>query len=413
MFFFGASAGRPISPVDALFTATSAVCVTGLTVVGTDQLPLASQITIPILIQLGGLGVMTAVTASFLLTGRRVGHYQRLLFTSSIGLDSQAGAVRLVRWIIASVFIIEGIGACCLWILFCGELPPGHALWNAVFHSVSAFCNAGFSLFPDNLASWHGSGVVPVVIACLIVIGGMGFIVLLDVALRLLRRRKTLSAHSRMVLWTTAVLLAGGSLLLWASSWSSGASWSANLKRLPEAMFMSVSARTAGFNIAPMTNVTSVGAFILCLLMLVGASPGSTGGGLKTTTVAVLAMTAIRETQGVRQVTVGRGGIPQSTINLSITLAVLYLSSIGTGIIVLGLVEPLPLKNIVFDAFSALGTVGLSLGDVGRYSPAGKLVLTLLMFWGRVGLLTFAYGLFRKSVSETGVTYPDASIPIG
>ena len=147
--------------------------------------------------------------------------------------------------------------------------------------------------------------------------------------------------------------------------------------------------------------------------MLVGASPGSTGGGLKTTTVAVLAMTAIRETQGVRQVTVGRGGIPQSTINLSITLAVLYLSSIGTGIIVLGLVEPLPLKNIVFDAFSALGTVGLSLGDVGRYSPAGKLVLTLLMFWGRVGLLTFAYGLFRKSVSETGVTYPDASIPIG
>lgn len=413
LYSFGLADGQPISAVDSLFTATSAVCVTGLTVVDTSSLPFSSQLVVLILIQLGGLGVMTVVTASFLLTKQRVGHYQRLLFTSSMGVEGQSGAIRLVQWILAMVVLVESLGALLLWWPFSLQMSPGDAFWTALFHSISAFCNAGFSLFSDNLVGWENSGIIKGVVEALIVVGGLGFVVLLDVALRLRGQRRSLSIHTKLVLWTTGILIVCGTLLIWAGQWQSGLTLTENLGKLPNALFLSISSRTAGFNVTPMGTLSPLTIFVVYLLMLVGASPGSTGGGMKTTTLAILAVTSYKGATGASKITVERGTIPGETINRAVMLLSLYLTSVTLGIILLGFLEVRDLQLVIFDVISAMGTVGLSLSNTGEYSPAGKYVLILLMFWGRVGILTFIYGLLKGRVDESGITYPDASISIG
>lgn len=406
--------GMGLTLLDAFYTATSATCVTGLIVVDTSLLPPTAQVTLLILIQLGGLGVMTMTTAVFLLAGRHVNHYQRLLFTSSMGLDHQAGAIRILKRILVTTFCIEILGVFFLWLGFMKHMSILQALWYAVFHSISAFCNAGFSLFSDNLIPIRENPLIWGTILMLIVSGGLGFMVIYDLYLRFCGQRQRLSLHSRLVLITTAVLIVAGALLVLAGQWSHQKTIWDNLANLKDALFLSISARTAGFNIMPMEQLGGLSMLVLSILMIIGASPGSTGGGVKTTTFAVLVSAAWRGARGIPSVVVARRTVPYETITRSLTVAMLYLTSLFVGLLIMEIFEAQPLHVMLFEVISAMGTVGLSLTRSGSFGSGGKIVAILFMFWGRVGILTFAYGMLKKQRHcDIGVSYPDASIPIG
>lgn len=404
---------RPLRFVDALFTATSAVCVTGLTVVDTGKaLTRASQLVLLLLIQLGGLGVMTATTALSLLMRERIGLRQRLFLAGGVGLETPSGVIRLLIRILALTFAIEGVGALPLyWGFIRAGFSPSQSLSNAVFHSVSAFCNAGFSLFSENLEGFSESILVPGTVMVLIVLGGLGFSVLSEL-MENFRKPSGISVHSKLVLFTTAGLILFGTLSLALCEWNASLGGLSLGWKAWNALFASITPRTAGFDtIAPAT-FSPAGIFVLVLLMLVGASPGSTGGGVKTTTLAVLLASSWNVIKGRPEVHLWNRRIPFRIIQRAITLIVLYLGTLGLGLMVLVWLEPFPFRSLLFEAVSALGTVGLSLGITPQLSDAGKLVLVLLMFWGRVGIVTFLYGLVKRE-ARGKVSYPDAEIPVG
>ncbi len=402
-----------VSFLDCLFTATSAVCVTGLTTVDTGaDFSRASQVVILVLIQLGGLGVMTATTALLYAFRRRIGIRQRMLFSGGLGLDSPSGAVRLAKKVVRITALIEALGAVPLFLAFRGSSPDPEALFLAVFHSVSAFCNAGFSPFSDSLQRFSGTVTIPLTVMTLILLGGAGFLVLDDMWNSVFRRKGRLSAHSRLVVVVSAVLVAAGALALCVSDWNgalAGHSWG---WKLWNALFHSVSPRTAGFNTIPMDRLTSLGVFFTILLMIVGASPGSTGGGIKTTSFALLLLSTVREIRGRDELVVGNRSIARENVSLAFTLAVLYTLTLLAGITVLAVLETLPFRALAFEVASALGTVGLSLGITASLSPAGKVMVILLMFWGRVGILTFMYGVAARE-TPSRVSYAETHIPVG
>jgi trk system potassium uptake protein TrkH len=404
---------RPLTLVDALFTATSAVCVTGLTVVDTGKdLANASQLVLLLLIQLGGLGVMTATTALSLLMRERIGLRQRMFFAGGFGLDSPAGVIRLLIRILSLTFAIEGVAAIPLyWGFIRAGLSPEQSLANAVFHSVSAFCNAGFSLFPDNLEGFSRCILVPGTVMVLVVLGGLGFIVLSELK-EMFRRPGKISVHSRLVLFTTTGLVLFGTALLLLCEWNHSLEAMGGGWKLWNGLFASITPRTAGFDTVALSTFSSAGLFVVILLMIVGASPGSTGGGFKTTTLAVLLVSTWNVIRGRSEVHLWNRRISIRVIQRAITLIVLYLGTLGLGLMILALIEPFPFRSLLFETASALGTVGLSLGITSGLSDAGKLVLVLLMFWGRVGIITFLYGLVKRE-ARGKISYPDAEIPVG
>ncbi len=403
---------KPLSLLDALFTSTSAVCVTGLVVVDTGRdLAPASQWVVIVLIQLGGLGVMTAATAIMVLLGRRVGIRQRLLFTGGFGVETPSGAVKLLYRMLGFTFIMEIAASIPLFIVFLRSFSPGEALFHAVFHSVSAFCNAGFSTLRGGLEGYSGQFLLPGVIMILIVTGGLGFLVIGDLFVRL-RERSHLSAHSILVLRTTAVLVAGGAVLLLASDSARGLSGHPLPLKIWNALFQSVTARTAGFNTIPIPSFSSLGVFVLCILMVIGASPGSTGGGIKTTTAGLLFYSSLSEIRG-KSMAIGNRKISDGNVRRALAVAVLYILTVLLGIILLCLFEPFPFGTLAFEAVSAMGTVGLSLGVTPSLSAPGKVIIILLMFWGRVGILTFMYGMISRDREASKITFAETNIPVG
>lgn len=407
------AASRPLGFVDALFTATSAVCVTGLTVVDTGKtLTPASQLVLLLLIQLGGLGVMTATTALSLLMRERIGLRQRMFFAGGVGLESPSGVIRLLIRILTLTFAIEGVAAFPLyWGFIRAGFSPPEALYNAVFHSVSAFCNAGFSLFSENLEGFSGSILVPGTVMVLIVLGGLGFSVLSELK-ETFRKPAGISVHSKLVLSMTAGLILFGTLMLALCEWNHSLGGLSGGWKAWNALFSSITPRTAGFDTVALSTFSSAGISVVVLLMLVGASPGSTGGGFKTTTLAVLLVSTWNVIRGRPEVHLWNRRVPIRIILRSITLIVLYIGTLGLGLMILLLLEPFPFRSLLFEAASALGTVGLSLGITSQLSDAGKLVLILLMFWGRVGIVTFLYGLVKRE-ARGKISYPDAEIPVG
>jgi trk system potassium uptake protein TrkH len=411
--WFGNMPYRRVPLLDCLFTATSAVCVTGLSTLdtGTD-FSQASQIVILVLIQLGGLGVMTATTALLYAFRRRIGIRQRMLFSGGLGLDSPSGAVRLAKKVVLITVFIEAMGAIPMFFAFRSSFPGPRSLYLAVFHSVSAFCNAGFSPFSDSLQRFSGTVTIPLTVMTLILLGGAGFLVIDDIRNSLLHRGGRLSAHSRLVVAVSALLVVGGALAVCVSDWNgalAGHSWR---WKLWNALFHSVSPRTAGFNTIPMDRLTSLGAFFTILLMIIGASPGSTGGGIKTTSFALLMLSTAREIRGRDELVVGNRSVGRENVSLAFTLAVLYTLTILIGITVLAVLETHPFRALAFEVASALGTVGLSLGITSSLSPAGKVMIVLLMFWGRVGILTFMYGIAARE-APSRVSYAETHIPVG
>jgi len=398
-----AHSGEPVSFLDALFTSASAVCVTGLTVVDTgSRFSPAGQAVVLALIQVGGLGLMTFAVFVGVLLGRKVGFTDRMVIQDSMHHTPKAGVRRLVRYVLTFTLVTEAAGAALLWLRFRGQYPAGEAVWQSVFHSVSAFCNAGFGLLTDNLVRYRGDTLVNLVVTGLVIVGGLGFLVNMEVwdqaRLRLRGIRAPVpTLHSRLALTVTAALLLGGTVAFLALEWGNVLSDLPLRERVLAAWFQSVSPRTAGFNTIDFGLVSSDTLFFTIFLMFVGASPGSTGGGIKTTTLGLLVALVVARWRGRGRATVFHRTIPHAVMDRALTLALLAwaLVSLAVGLLVatetrgvpFGAAEPRFLA-LMFEAVSAFGTVGLSTGITASLTGAGKLVLVALMYAGRVGPLT-------------------------
>ena len=408
--------------VDALFTATSAVCVTGLAVVdtGTDY-TFFGQVVILLLIQAGGLGVMSFAAVAFQLLGRGMSlQSEAVLHDTFFQRDMAAEFQRTFRTILSLTASIEGIGACFLFFLLLPRMELGPAAFSSIFHSVSAFCNAGFSLRNDNLIGLRDSGGILFVIMALIVLGGLGYTVLNEIYshCKYSNRGKKrdgpnrFSFHARLVLWVTSFLITGGAatLLVFGMTPDEFSWWDQTFN----ALFQSVTARTAGFNSVDIGKLPSASLFILIILMFIGGSPASCAGGIKTTSAAILWARSVAGLRGQREVKLLDRRIPHELISRTDLLIALALFWNMAGVLFLFTTEaglPVDTLDLVFEQISAFGTVGLSTGLTPDLSVPGKLWLVATMFVGRLGPLTIA--LWMIPATNVSVRYPKGSVMIG
>ena len=394
--------GVEVAYIDALFTSTSAVCVTGLIAVDAyDNFTVFGQAVLAGLIQIGGLGVTSVGVGLILAAGRRVSIKGRSLVKEALNVDSFQGMVRLIQWVLKVTLCFEGAGAVLSFLTFSRDYPLPRALWTSVFHSVAAFNNSGFDILGgmQNLIPYQSDVLLNLVTCALIIFGGLGFLVMLDI--RRAGSFRKLTFHSKVVITTTAALLAVGTLLLKATE---DMTWLG-------AFFHSVSARTAGFSTYSMGELTNAGLFTLILLMFIGASPGSTGGGIKTTTFFALM-------QQVRAVFTKKkpGGfyrtLPGEAIDKAGVIALLSVVVVCVGTFLLCVLEPeLDFVRLLFEEVSAFGTVGLSTGITPDLSVASKLVLIFTMYIGRLGAFTlFSLWIDRPDPS---IRYTEEMITIG
>jgi len=408
--------GVELSVLDAAFTATSATCVTGLSVLNTATgFSRFGQTIIMILVQIGGLGIMTMSTLFALLLGKRIGIRQRQLIQEDLNNISVSGVVRMARLIIEIALIFEGIGAVILFLHWVGDMPAGRAFFFAVFHAISAFNNAGFDLFGTSLEGFVGDVVVNLVISFLIIAGGLGFFVLREATVK--RRFRMLSLHSKIVLVSTLVLIAGAFIFVLVAEYHNpmtlgpldpGA-------KVTAAFFQAVTPRTAGFNTVPVGQMRPVTLFFILLLMFIGASPGSTGGGIKTTTFACIMVAVGNSIKGQNDNVLFYRRISERTVRRSLSIMVLALALIVTVTMVLLAIEDLPILPVLFEVVSAFGTVGLSTGITPVLSGLGKLLIMMVMFAGRIGPVTLALALGRRLVAPEGdgVRYPEGPVVVG
>ena len=404
----GLYTGAPLGWLDALFTATSAACVTGLVVVNTaTYFTPGGQAFLLLLIQLGGLGMITLTTLIILALGRRLSLRHEAISTSGAEVAPHVSPQRLVRDVVRFTLLIEGAGALLLYLLWAPRLGALEAVWPAIFHAVSAFCNAGFSTFPDSLIGFQRSPETLLVVGALITAGGLGFLTMEE--LHLLRRARgegrflRLSLHSRLALAATAVLIVGGTALFALFEWERTLDALPVGARLVNALFLSITPRTAGFNSIDYGQTAESTNFLTILLMSIGGSPGSTAGGLKTTTVALIGLLAWSRLRGREVVSVWGRTVPEETIQRAVGLFVVVFALVTAAIFVLTTSEPgaagsvpRPFLGYMFEAASAFNTVGLSMNLTPELSTVGRWVGIVLMFVGRVGPLTFAAALARS-----------------
>ena len=413
--------GRHVSYLDALFTATSAVCVTGLVVVNTaETFSTFGEVVIMLLIQAGGLGFMTLSTLFAVLLGKRITFRERLVIQEALGQLSPAGVVRLVLYIASVTLAFELAGALLLTLYWWAryDMPFGLAAYRGLFHAVSAFNNAGFDIFSSdrpNLERFAGDPVVTLVIGGLIIAGGIGFTVIADVTRRLGNPRHRLSLHARLALATTAVLLVLGTVIIAVAEWRNPAT----LGHLPlhrkllAAFFHSVTPRTAGFNMLPMAELTDLTVLTTTVLMFIGGSPAGTAGGIKTTTLALLLATVRATVRGDEELVLMQRRVPTAVAARALALTVMAAGLVLAVTMGMLLVDGHSLEATVFEVVSAFGTVGLSLGITPELSAAGKLLIIGTMYAGRVGPLTLAVALTRRGRRVRPVRYPEERVLVG
>ena len=402
--------GHSIGLFDSLFTATSAVCVTGLVAVDTGTtFSLFGQAVLLVLIQVGGLGFMVFATRVMMMLGRRISIKNRLLIRESMNGASLSNLGTLARRYLLLALGIEAVGAALLAIRFVPMFGLRRGAWFAVFHAVSAFCNAGFDLFGgfSSLTGFTADPLVLLTVAALIVLGGLGFSVILDV-LRSRQGLKNLSLHTRIVLtFTLALLLAGTAFYTLVER-----------GRLDvfNAFFQSVTMRTAGFNSVDLSAFTDSSKLFSSLLMMVGASPASTGGGMKTTTVAVVALLIFSVVKGDDGVNAARRRISADTVRRALAVVALFLTMLTLGTLSLSILENgrFSLADILFECSSAMGTVGVSAIGTPNLCPVSRALLMPMMFLGRVGPLTLAIAMARRQGNVKPVAkFPEEKIMIG
>lgn len=384
---------------DALFTSTSAICVTGLVIHDTASYwSMQGQLIIMVLIQIGGMGVITAASAIAILSGRKIGLMQRSTMQESISATQVGGIVRLTGFILRAMLAIELLGAICMAPVFCEEFGMKKGVWYAVFHSVSAFCNAGFDLMGVNqpfssLTGFNGNTTINLAIIALIVIGGIGFLTWDDIWHHRLHFHKY-RLQSKVILTVTILLILLPALYFYFYEFGR-AEWTdlSEKERILASAFQSVTPRTAGFNTVDLNRMSEPSQLIMILLMLIGGSPGSTAGGFKTTTLAVLLLTSFAVFFRKEDVQCFGRRIPSETVKNAATILFLYMSLFLLGGVVISCVDQVPLMGALFETSSAIGTVGLSLGLTPQLSLFSHMLLILLMFWGRVGGLTLIFAV--------------------
>lgn len=413
---FSQTPGQPVSLLDAFFTATSALCVTGLVVVDTGSAwtPFGQGV-ILLLIHIGGLGLVTLGTLLALLLGRRVGFQERLRVAAQVNALQVGGVVRLVRTIVLVALAFELLGALLLYPTFAELHGPGRGTFYAFFHSVSAFNNAGFALYPDSLMRFVGDPVVNLVITSLFILGGLGYIVQLNVWANLRQpRRFPLTLHSRLVLLVTLLLCLGGTGMVLMLEWGNPQTLGALPlpDRLLASFFQGVTPRTAGFNTLDYALFNEPTLLFTMLLMFIGGSPGSTAGGIKTVTFFVLVASALSMVRGRGELTLFGRRVSALTVVKAGSVALLSSSIAVTALFVLSATQDLPLLPLMFETFSAFGTVGLSTGVTGELNPAGKLLVIVLMYLGRIGPTTFAIALLQQAHADR-IKYPEEGVLVG
>lgn len=413
--------------IDALFTSASAVCVTGLTVVDTGSaFTLFGQTVILLLIQIGGLGVMTVSVMLFTLMGRIIPFRQRMALQDVFAHTPREDIFQMVHTIFVFTAAVEGLGALVLFIRWRLDMPLGAAVWKSVFHSVSAFCNAGFSLFPDNLMRSSGDWTVNAAVCLLIVLGGIGFPVVHDIHCRIKARRirrYKLAVQTKIVLTTTGVLILAGAVLFWLLESNNAMAGRSLGDSFLIAVFQSVTCRTAGFNTIDIGSLHDATLVLMIFLMFFGASPGSCGGGVKTTTLALIFAYTVSGIRRQKRVNLFSKSIPQDTIGRSLSLILVSISLIAIVVFVIlagsalqGNIGGVPERRFLgylFEAVSAFGTVGLSMNVTPTLSAWAKSWIILLMLVGRVGILTFAYIVVGGGRAASGIEYAEENIMIG
>nr|WP_306290332.1 potassium transporter TrkG [Pseudoflavonifractor phocaeensis] len=420
MLPFASKSGESAGFLNSLFTATSATCVTGLIPVDTGMSwTFFGQLVIIALIQLGGLGFMTVITMVSFLLRRRIGLSERLIMVSTLNLNDMDGVVRVVRHALIGTFTLEGAAAVLLSFRFVPQFGLLGGIWRGIFHAISAFCNAGFDLVGGkfgaftSLEGYNDDPYVLCIIMALIVIGGLGFFVWEDIVRA--RGWKGLSLYSKMVLSITAALLLGGALFFFCAEYSNPETFG-NMpvwQKALNAMFQSVTLRTAGFASFNQGGLKDSSIALSCVLMLIGGSSGSTAGGLKTVTAAVLLLGLRSNLAGREQVTIRGRAISYRKVMDAMTLALILLVLFLTGSIVISLADSVPYLHAAFETASALGTVGVTVGITPGLSPLSHVMLICMMYLGRIGVFSFSIAFLTRSRYPAKIKYPDLNVMIG
>ncbi|MBC8527708.1 MAG: hypothetical protein H8D22_12805 [Candidatus Cloacimonetes bacterium] len=413
--------GESIGLLKAGFTATSATCVTGLTVLdtGTDFSHFG-KIIILLLLQIGGLGIMTFSTILIMLFSKRISPVNQSLLQGVMGEATPENLFKLIKAVVFTTLSFEIFGALLLFLKFHTHQYFSHfttlqIIGHSIFHSISAFCNAGFCLYPDSFTKFQGDWFVCIIMMSLIIIGGIGFAVLIDIKTKLFKKKsfKFLSLHSKIVIIFTLFLIVSGAILIFLFEYQNQFQNLPLKNGLLASIFQSVTTRTAGFNTMNITNISFATALWIIVLMFIGASPGSTGGGVKTTTFAILILSVWSIIKGRNDVEIFNRSISQRVTKKVMALLAISMSILIILILVLLLSEKeAAFEKIIFEAFSAFGTVGLSMGITADLTSIGKIVIILLMYLGRVGPLTIAFALGEKKI-HIHYHYTEENIAIG
>jgi trk system potassium uptake protein TrkH len=414
-----ANPGKSISLIDAFFMSTSATCVTGLASISlVDDLSIFGQMVLLVLLQVGGLGIMTLSSSMAVLMGKNLEMREQVIMHDVLDTSSSEELLNLVVNVIRYTFAIEFVGAILLTIGFYQEgFEIGQSLYYGFYHSISAFCNAGFALWNNNLEDFKFAPLIHFTIAFLIIFGGIGFSVLKDVGDMLKKKQRSLrslSLHTKIVLVTNTLLLITGTFYLFFGEFLHSFQDYSMWEKFQVAFFQSTTTRTAGFNTVSMMALQPHCIYLMILLMFIGASPGSTGGGVKTSTFAILLYSVKATLQGRQEVEMFERRIPAQTVVKSIAIFIICLIVVSIGVLVLVRVEPdKSFLSLIFEVVSGFGTVGLSMGITPFLSSIGKLCIISMMYLGRVGPLTLILAVGSRVVLPSNVEYPEGKVLIG
>lgn len=403
--------------LNSLFTSTSATCVTGLVVYDTySYWSVFGQIVILVLIQIGGIGFMTIITLFAMFFKKRIGLQERKLIMQSAGALKISGVVQLIKKIAIGTFIFEGAGAIILATRFCVDMGVGQGIYNAVFHSISAFCNAGFDLMGKfgqftSLEHYANDVVVNLTIIFLVVVGGLGFIVWNDFVVMKFNFKK-FQVHSKIVLSVTAFLILTSTALFFVFERNYSMKDMSTGNAILASLFQAVTPRTAGFSTIQMTSLSNSGSLLTMVLMFVGGSPGSTAGGIKTTTFLILLLGIVASTKHSKHIDIFKHSLEENIVRQASTIAVTYMTAIVISAMLISMVQNFSFQDTIFEVISAIGTVGLSTGITTQLNQFSRVVIILLMYSGRVGALSLILAFAEKS-ENVPISRPIKKIIIG
>lgn len=410
---FMTKSGESIGLINALFTAASAACVTGLIVVNTaGYWSFWGQLVIITLIQIGGLGIMTLATIFPIVMRRRIGLASRQIIKEQLNVETMTGMVKLLKYVIIFTFSIEVVAALILSTRFIPAYGAEMGIWASIFHSISAFCNAGFDITGNSIIPFHNDFIINFTIMALIVIGGLGFMVIQELLKE--KHLRNLSVHTKIVLIVSAILIVGGAAIFFVLEYSNPETLKGQslYTQILESFFQSVVTRTAGFNSVDIAGIRDTSAFLMIILMFIGGSPGSTAGGLKTTTFGILFLSMVSVIRGDEETVLFHKHINNKTVIKALALVMISLMIVIGMSFLLTITEPFNFLDILFEVVSAYATVGLTRGITPGLSDFAKLMITFTMYMGRVGPLTMAFAIGKKA-EVTKLRYPEANISVG